>query len=176
MAVDPSGDLAQRLLAVSELRGEFVLSSGQRSSVYFDKFRFLADPGLLRELAGAVRELLPEGVTHLAAPEGAATLLLAAVALDTGLPVAVVRREAKAYGTMSQVEGYAPAGATAALIEDVATTGRQALAAARALEREGLKISAVVLALDRDGGRALRDAGYEVRSVVSVRPGIEPSP
>src|SRR5947208_5206 len=80
-------DLARRLLEVSELHGEFVLSSGRTSSVYFDKFRFLSDPELLREVAARVRALLPEGVTHLAAPEGAATLLLAAVALETGLPM-----------------------------------------------------------------------------------------
>ncbi len=85
-----SDDLAARLLAVSELHGDFVLSSGRRSSVYFDKFRFLADPALLREVAGRVRELLPAGVTHLAAPEGAATLLLAAVALETGRTVACI--------------------------------------------------------------------------------------
>ena len=53
--------------------------------------------------------MLPSGVDHLAAPEGAATLLVAAVSLETGLPVAVVRKEPKAYGTMSQVEGHAPA-------------------------------------------------------------------
>jgi len=75
------GDLAERLIAASELHGDFVLSSGRRSNVYFDKFRFLTDPDLLKDTARAVAELLPEGITHLAAPEGAATLLVAAVAL-----------------------------------------------------------------------------------------------
>jgi orotate phosphoribosyltransferase len=164
-------DLAARLLSVSELHGDFVLSSGQRSTVYFDKFRFLGEPALLRELASAVRELLPDGLTHLAAPEGAATLLLSAVALETGLPIAVVRREPKRYGTMSQVEGYAPPGAVVALIEDVSTTGHQVLAAARAIEAEGAEVARIVLVLDRGGGDALRDAGFDVAAVVSLRPG-----
>ena len=116
------GDLAERLIAASELHGDFVLSSGRRSNVYFDKFRFLTDPDLLRDTARAVASLLPEGISHLAAPEGAATLLVAALALETGLPIAVVRREPKAYGTMSQLEGHAPAGAEVALVEDVSTT------------------------------------------------------
>jgi orotate phosphoribosyltransferase len=163
-------DLASRLLEASELRGEFVLSSGKRSAVYFDKFRFLTDPRLLRETAHAVASLLPEGVTHLAAPEGAATLLVAAVALETGLPVAVVRKERKAYGTMAQVEGHAPAGAEVALVEDVSTTGNQVLAAARALEAEGCRVAVVVLAIDRGGAAALGAAGYPVRAVVEVRP------
>lgn len=161
-------DLAGRLRRVSELRGDFVLSSGRRSSVYFDKFRFLADPDLLREVASAVRQLLPKEATHLAAPEGAAMLLVAAVALETGLPVAVVRKERKAYGTRALVEGYAPAGARVALIEDVSTTGAQVARAAEALRDEGAEVVAIVLALDRGGAAALRPRGYDVRAVVSL--------
>ncbi len=170
MSADPSAGLADRLLRASELHGDFVLSSGRRSSVYFDKFRFLADPALLRELAVAVAAIVPKDATHLAAPEGAATLLLAAVALETGLPLSVIRREAKAYGTMSQVEGYAPKGARVALIEDVSTTGTQVLAAARAIEEREAEVAVIVLALDRGGADALTEAGYAVRSVVSLRP------
>jgi orotate phosphoribosyltransferase len=165
------GDLAQRLIAASELHGDFVLSSGRRSNVYFDKFRFLTDPHLLKDTAKAVAELLPEGITHLAAPEGAATLLVAAVALETGLPIAVVRKEPKAYGTMSQLEGHAPAGAEVALVEDVSTTGTQVRSAATVLEDAGCTVGIIVLAIDRGGAEHLREAGYRVRSVVEVRPG-----
>lgn len=165
-----SGDLASRLLAASELHGDFVLSSGRRSTIYFDKFRFLTDPALLQETAGAVVDLLPSDVTHLAAPEGAATLLVAAVSIRSGLPMAVVRKEAKAYGTRSQVEGYAPPGAHVALLEDVSTTGHQVLAAARALEAAGCHVEVIVLAIDRGGADHLRGEGYEVSSVVEVRP------
>lgn len=168
--VGARGDLARRLLAASELRGDFVLSSGRRSSVYFDKFRFLTDPALLRELARAVASLLPPGVTLLAAPEGAAMLLVAAVALETGLPIAVVRKERKAYGTRALVEGIVPPGARAALLEDVSTTGGQVLRAARTLEAEGARVEAIVLAIDRGGADALRAAGYRVEAVVSLRP------
>ena len=66
-------DLVRRLVEVSELHGDFELSSGRRSSVYFDKFLFLTRPDLLRELAAEVAKLLPPGADHLAAPEGAAT-------------------------------------------------------------------------------------------------------
>ena len=162
------GDLAERLVKASELHGDFLLSSGKRSAVYFDKFRFLADPALLRELAEAVRGLVPEGVTHLAAPEGAATLLLAAVGLETGLPLVVVRKEPKAYGTGAQVEGLLSSGARVALIEDVSTTGRQVEQAAKALEDQGAVVDGIVLALDRGGAERLRRAGYRVEAVVTL--------
>jgi hypothetical protein len=95
-------DLVRRLVEASELHGDFVLSSGKRSSVYFDKFLFLTRPDLLRELAHAIASMLPPGVDHLAAPEGAATLLVAALALETGLPAAVVRKDPKPYGGRSK--------------------------------------------------------------------------
>jgi orotate phosphoribosyltransferase len=163
-------DLVQRMVAASELHGDFVLSSGARSSIYFDKFRFLTDPALLRDVATATAGLLPTGVTMLGAPEGAAMLLVAAVSLQTGLPVTVVRKEAKAYGTKAQVEGVVTPGAKVALIEDVSTTGHQVRRAAEVLQASGAEIAAILLAIDRGGADHLRDAGYEVRAVAVLRP------
>ena len=164
------GNLVDRLIAASELHGDFVLSSGKRSTVYFDKFRFLTDPGLLRELASEVHSLVPEGVTHLAAPEGAAALLLAAVALEAGLPMVVVRKEPKAYGTKTQVEGALSAGARVALLEDVSTTGHQVEHAARAVEASGAHVELIILVIDRGGADKLRAAGFRVEAVASLRP------
>ena len=163
-------DLARRIVAASEIHGDFVLSSGKRSTTYFDKFRFLTDPSLLREVAHAVAARLPADVDHLAAPEGAATLLVAAIGLETGLPIAVVRKEPKAYGTRSQVEGHAPAGARVALVEDVSTTGHQVRAAAEVLRDAGCDVRLIVLALDRGGADHLRESGYTVDAVAVVRP------
>ena len=163
-------DLVRRMVQASELHGDFVLSSGRRSTVYFDKFMFLTDPALLRDVARAVAALVPLEADHLAAPEGAATLLVAAVSLETDLPAAVVRKEPKAYGTRSHVEGHAPSGANAVLVEDVSTTGQQALLAARVLEASGVKIARIVLAIDRGGADHLREAGYDVEAVAVLRP------
>jgi orotate phosphoribosyltransferase len=163
-------DLVRRMVAASELHGDFVLSSGQRSSVYFDKFRFLTEPALLRDVAKATASLLPPDVTTLGAPEGAAMLLVAAVALETGLPVIVVRKQPKEYGTEAQVEGAVEPGARVALIEDVSTTGHQVRRAAEVLEAAGAEIVAIVLAIDRGGADHLREAGYAVEAVAVLRP------
>ncbi len=163
-------ELVDRLVAASELRGDFVLSSGKRSSVYFDKFRFLTRPDLLRDLATEVADMLPPQTQLLGAPEGAAMLLVAAVALASDLPVAVVRKEAKAYGTRAQVEGDVPAGARTVLIEDVSTTGQQVQRAAEILVRAGADVRAIVLAIDRGGAIRLRAAGYTVKAVAELGP------
>jgi orotate phosphoribosyltransferase len=165
-----SDDLVRRMVEVSELHGEFVLSSGATSTVYFDKFRFLTHPGLLKDVASEVARLLAPGTELLGAPEGAAMLLVAAVSLETGLPVTVVRKEAKAYGTRARVEGQVPPGAVTTLLEDVSTTGHQVQRAAEVLEEAGADVRRIVLAIDRGGADHLREAGYHVEAVAVLRP------
>jgi orotate phosphoribosyltransferase len=165
-----SDDLVRRMIDASELHGDFVLSSGRHSSVYFDKFRFLTKPDLLRDVASTVASRLASGTMLLGAPEGAAMLLVAAVSLETGLPVAVVRKEAKAYGTRAQVEGEVPAGAITTLLEDVSTTGHQVRRAAEVLADAGADVRRIVLAIDRGGADHLREAGYDVDAVAVLRP------
>jgi len=158
------------MVEASELHGEFVLSSGQTSTVYFDKFRFLTRPDLLADVAEAVAGLLAPDTKLVGAPEGAAMLLVAAVSLRTGLPVTVVRKEAKAYGTRAQVEGEVAAGAVTTLVEDVSTTGHQVRRAAEVLAEAGADVRRIVLAIDRGGADLLREAGYEVEAVAVLRP------
>jgi orotate phosphoribosyltransferase len=160
------------MVDASELHGEFVLSSGATSTVYFDKFRFLTQPDLLRDVAHAVAGLLAPGTELLGAPEGAAMLLVAAVSLETGLPVSVVRKQAKAYGTKAQVEGLVPPRAVTTLLEDVSTTGHQVQRAAEVLAAAGAAVARIVLAIDRGGADHLRTAGYEVEAVAVLRPTV----
>jgi orotate phosphoribosyltransferase len=163
-------DLIRRMVDASELHGEFVLSSGRTSTVYFDKFRFLTRPDLLADVAAAAADLLAPETGLLGAPEGAAMLLVAAVSLRTGLPVAVVRKEAKTYGTRAQIEGEVAPGAITTLLEDVSTTGHQVRRAAEVLGEAGADVRRIVLAIDRGGADHLRDAGYEVEAVAVLRP------
>jgi orotate phosphoribosyltransferase len=163
-------ELVRRMVEASELHGDFVLSSGRRSAVYFDKFRFLCDPALLDDVAAEVASLLAPGTELVGAPEGAAMLLVAAVSLRTGLPITVVRKEAKAYGTRAQIEGNVPAGARTTLVEDVSTTGHQVQRAAEVLAEAGAEVRRIVLAIDRGGADHLRAAGFEVEAVAVLRP------
>jgi orotate phosphoribosyltransferase len=163
-------DLVRRMVEASELHGEFVLSSGATSTVYFDKFRFLTRPDLLDQVAGEVARLLAPSTELLGAPEGAAMLLVAAVSLRSGLPVTVVRKRPKDYGTRAQVEGEVPAGAITTLLEDVSTTGRQVRLAAEVLTEAGADVRRIVLAIDRGGADLLRAAGYDVEAVAVLRP------
>jgi orotate phosphoribosyltransferase len=144
-----SPDLASRIREAALLEGDFVLSSGRRSSFYVDKYLFSTEPGLLRDVAAALSEELPAGVERLAGVELGAVPLVTATALHTGLPYVIVRKSAKGHGTGRGIEGNLERGERVALIEDVVTPGTQAVRAARILEEAGAVVVTIVAVLDR---------------------------
>ncbi|HSS93134.1 MAG TPA: orotate phosphoribosyltransferase, partial [Candidatus Dormibacteraeota bacterium] len=126
-------ELGRDLVAASYLKGDFVLRSGKRSNRYFDKFLFETDPALLRRLGRELARLVPAETQRLAAPELGAVLLGGAVSMETGLPLVLVRKEPKGYGTSKQVEGRLQPGERVTVIEDVVTTGGDSLRSAQVL-------------------------------------------
>jgi orotate phosphoribosyltransferase len=156
--------LAQAIRAAAYLEGDFILSSGQRSTYYLDKWRFETDPRLLREIAQALVTLLPDPPPNrLAGVELGGVPLATALALEADLPYLVVRREAKGYGTARDVEGVLAEGERVVLVEDVLTTAGQAITAAQRLTRLGLNVVRVIYVIDRGQGADanLRAAGFE---------------
>src|ERR671933_2127335 len=154
VGADP--DLASRVREAALLEGDFVLSSGKKSRFYVDKYLFSTEPGLLRDLAREISARLPAGAERLAGIELGAVPLVAAVALESDLPYGIVRKAAKEYGTGNRIEGRMPAGVKVALIEDVVTTGAQALRAAAALEEVGANLLGILAVLDRRDARPAR--------------------
>src|SRR6516225_8154319 len=115
--------LARDIAAVAWLEGDFTLRSGRRSTHYFDKYLFETRPDLLRRVGRGLAALVPAGTQRLAAPELGAVLLGGAVSLETGLPLVLVRKGAKGYGTGRGLEGALDPGDRVTVIEDVLTTG-----------------------------------------------------
>jgi orotate phosphoribosyltransferase len=153
--------LGRELVKASYLKGDFVLRSGKRSNRYFDKFLFETDPALLKRLGKHLATLVPTDTQRLAAPELGAVLLGGAVSMETGLPLVLVRKEPKGYGTSKQIEGRFDAGDRVTVIEDVVTTGGDSLRSAQVLRDAGVDVIHLVVVLDRgEGGEEnIRQAG-----------------
>lgn len=145
-------ELGRELVKASYLKGDFVLRSGKRSNRYFDKFLFETQPQLLKRIADQLAELVPADTQRLAAPELGAVLLGGAVSMATGLPLILVRKEPKGYGTAKQLEGRYESGERVTLIEDVVTTGGDSIRSAQVLSDAGLEVIRLVVVLDRGEG------------------------
>jgi orotate phosphoribosyltransferase len=177
---DPSGPpdtsadehraLGQALVDAAYLRGDFILSSGARSSFYFDKFLFETKPAVLGQVATAMAALIPEGTDRLAGPELGGVALATAVSLASGLPFVIVRKEAKGYGTAKVLEGEVHEGERIVITEDVVTSAGEALKAATKLEEAGVVVAGIVAVLDREQGGAanIAAAGYPFASVFTL--------
>ncbi|MCS6802585.1 MAG: orotate phosphoribosyltransferase [Chloroflexota bacterium] len=165
-------------------RGEFVLSSGKRSSYYVDLRRISLSPEGAYLAALALLDLV-DGVAidAIGGPVAAAVPLIGAVAavsyqLGRPLPGFMVRKEAKAHGAGQQIEGPFAPGMRVAVVDDTATTGGSLLWAVEAVERAGGSVELVGALLDRHEGAAelFAGRGYRYRAVFTIREfGLAPS-
>lgn len=166
--------LLDLLARIAFERRRVILRSGREADFYLDCRRVTLDPEGVR-LCGRVmhdlyRSVLP-AVVAVGGPTMGADPLVTAFqlrALEQGerLPGFLVRKEAKAHGTASRIEGRfgVEPGSGVLLVEDVLTTGGSLLMAAEAVRDEGLRIVAAMVLVDREeGGReALAAAGIPV--------------
>lgn len=153
--------LAEQIGRVALLRGTFTLRSGKTSTYYLDKYLFSTRPELLRQLAPMFAEAVAKmesfagrKAARLAGAELGGIPLVTAASLHISLPCIFVRNQKKDYGTAKQLEGVLNAGDCVILLEDVATTGGQALEAVKALRDAGGDVLGVIATIDRlEGAR-----------------------
>jgi orotate phosphoribosyltransferase len=148
-----SRELAKSIFQVSHLTGEFKLRSGLTSKEYFDKYRFEAQPKLLKAIAAAMKPLIPAGTQVLAGLEMGGIPIATALSLESGIPAVFVRKEAKAYGTCRIAEGLESLkGMKVCVIEDVITTGGQVVLSCEDLRKEGAILENVLCVINRQQG------------------------
>jgi len=168
--------LLELLRREAVLAGDFVLSSGRRSTWYLDCRRATLHPegavlcGNLLLDRIAELGLAPDcvGGPTLAADPIVSAMVVLSQQRGHGLPGFLVRKEAKGHGTGRQLEGQYRAGWKAVLVEDTVTTGGSLLKAVRAAEHEGLEVVGVLALVDREEGGAEAFAGYRYDALFRV--------
>ncbi len=140
--------------------GDFVLSSGQRSSYYINGKLVTLHPQGALAVGRLLLSLLPDGVEAVAGLTLGADPIVTAVSVVSALenrpiPALIVRKEAKGHGTMAYIEGptLAP-GAKVVVLEDVVTTGASAMKAVERLREAGYSVDRVISLIDRQQGGA----------------------
>jgi orotate phosphoribosyltransferase len=164
--------LRRLLLTRSVRHGDFVLTSGKRSSYYIDcRLSTMSAEGMVligRMGLAAIRQAgwAPRAVGGLTMGADPVAYAIAAASHGSELEIDAfsVRKEAKAHGTGQQIEGNFRAGDAVVVVEDVITSGGSAQRAIGAVEAAGGKVLGVVAVVDREEGgrRTLERAGVEV--------------
>ena len=160
-------EIAKRIHQASMLTGEFLLRSGQKSNIYFDKYLFESDPGLLVDIAVIMQDLIPAGTEIIAGLELGGIPIVTALSINSGVKAVYVRKKAKEYGTCKLAEGPDIRGKKLCVIEDVVTTGGQIIESANELRKRGAIIDTVLCAILRDD-KALSILANEGLNLLSV--------
>ena len=169
---EPQPSIADGLLDAGCIKfGQFTLKSGLISPIYLDLRQLVSFPRLLEQVANAYLPVL-QGLSfdRLAALPYAALPIATAISLKGGWPMVYPRKEVKQYGTRAEIEGLYEEGERAVVIDDLATTGGSKFEAIEKLTSAGLKVTDVVVLIDRQSGasEALAQAGYSLHAVFTL--------
>lgn len=163
--------LIQSLYQIGAIEfGEFILKSGQTSSIYVNLRKIISYPNLLKTIAHTMMQKL-EGVSFdlICGVPYTALPIATCLSLDFNIPMVMRRKEKKDYGTKQSVEGVFNSGQTCLIIEDIITTGSSILETAAELNQAGLIINDVIALIDREQGGAHRLAKhYRVHTIFSL--------
>ena len=158
-------------------RGDFTLSSGQKSPHYVNcKPVTLSGEGLSLFSPLMLQYVEKESVAVAGLTLGADPLVtgVALYAWMRGreLDSLIIRKEPKGHGTAAWIEGsMPPEGARVTILEDVITTGGSAIKAAKKVVEAGYEVRNIVSIVDRqEGGEdAIIDAGFVPYSIFDIK-------
>jgi orotate phosphoribosyltransferase len=160
--------LIQHLKECGALKfGRFVLTSGAISDYYIDIKKASTEPKILNLIAKQMSEYT-EGYDMLAGMELGAVPLVVALALETGLPYVIIRKEKREHGTGKQIEGGDVKGKRVLIIEDVTTSGGSVVKTIQILRENAAEVDKVLVVVDREAGARVQLQNLEVEFIPLV--------
>jgi len=156
--------------------GDFILSSGQKSSYYINGKQVTLTANGALALGRLLFALLPQDTEAVAGLTLGADPIVTSVSLVSAIenrpiPALIVRKEAKGHGTKAYIEGpELAAGAKVVVLEDVVTTGRSAMLAVERLQGAGYRVEDVIALVDRQqgGGAFYLSQGLKFKAIFSI--------
>mgnify|MGYP000956880017 CR=1 FL=1 len=151
--------------------GKFTLSSGKESSYYVNMKMAITDPEILKSIAKIVSDKINKNeIDKVAGPALGAIPIVTAVSLESSIPMLMIRKSKKDYGTSELIEGNLLDGDSVVVIEDVTTTGNSLINAIKALEENGGKVKRAFVVVDRAEGaiKNLKDKGIKLEPILSI--------
>jgi orotate phosphoribosyltransferase len=165
-------ELIAALKACGAVRyGDFTLASGKKSKYYIDIKKASTDPKTLKLIARqAAFRIKQMDVNTIAGVELGGVPLATAVSMETELPLLIVRKAVKGYGTKSRFVGDIKPDDRLVMLEDVTTSGGSVRDAIEVVRETGADIKYVISVVDREEGAKenLKEAGTELIPLVSA--------
>ena len=150
--------------------GDFTLASGKKSKYYIDIKKASTDPVTLRIIAQQAAQKLSDIDLDIVGGVALGGVPIAtAVSLETGLPLLLVRKDVKDYGTGGRFVGEMTKGARVVLMEDVTTSGGSVLDGISAVRNAGGVVDTVITVVDREENASVQLDSVDVNLVALVK-------
>ena len=153
------------------LEGDFTLSSGKKSNYYINMKKAITEPEILSTISRMITELIEDDeIDKVAGPALGAVPIATAVSLESKLPLLMIRKEKKGYGTSKLIEGELNSGDNVIVVEDVSTTGGSLLKAIKAIQDNGGNVTRAFVVVDRQEGaiEAFEKEGIKLEPLLTV--------
>mgnify|MGYP003289385578 CR=1 FL=1 len=153
------------------LEGDFTLSSGKKSNYYINMKKAITDPEILSTISKLITEKIAgEDIDKVAGPALGAVPIATAVSLESQIPLLMIRKEKKGYGTSKLIEGELNDGDNVIVVEDVTTTGGSLLKAINAILDNGGVVKKAFVVVDREEGamETFANEGITLEPLISV--------
>ena len=150
-------------------QGNFILKSGRFSNYYMDLRPLISYPNLMSGISSLIYNYINMfnnirvcGLPYAGMPYANTLSIL------HNIPLLILRKEPKLYGTKNMIEGLYKYGDELVIVDDILTTGSSII---ESLEHfNAFKIKKVIVLVDRmEGGRAkLKELGLDVVSIFTI--------
>lgn len=153
------------------LEGDFTLSSGKKSNYYINMKKAITEPEILSTISKLITDKIRDDeIDKVAGPALGAVPIATAVSLESKLPLLMIRKEKKGYGTSKLIEGELNDGDSVIVVEDVSTTGGSLLKAIKAIQENGGNVKRAFVVVDRQEGaiEAFEKEGILLEPLITV--------
>ena len=131
----------------------------------------ITNPEILSTISKLIYdEIKDESVDKIAGPALGAVPIATALSLDSKIPLLMIRKEKKGYGTSKLIEGELNKNDEVVVVEDVSTTGGSLLKAINAIKDNGGIVKKAFVVVDRNEGAIenFKELGLELHPLICV--------
>ena len=151
-------------------KGNFPLANGGESDYYINIKKLALQPEGLRTIVESIKSHINEKIDLIAGPALGAAPIVVGCIYAFGIEGVIVRKNMKTHGTGRIIEGPIKSKNNALLVEDVTTTGKSLLDAAKILHLNDITVIKAISVLDREMGakKLFKENNIEFDSLVTI--------
>ena len=153
------------------LEGDFTLSSGKKSNYYINMKKAITEPEILSTISKIITEKIKDdNIDKIAGPALGAVPIATAVSLESNIPLLMIRKQKKGYGTSKLIEGELNEGDNVIVVEDVSTTGKSIIKAINAIKDNGGNVVKAFVVVDRKEGaiESFEELNLTLEPIISI--------